>query len=199
MKKLLVIQGHPRDASFCNALVERYVKGARASGAEVRELSLNTLELEPWLKYDWGKNHDSIPLSEHLRQARELIAWSEHVTFAYPTFWTTPPALVKLFIEAIVASGFAFKYHKPLWGGIPRWDKLLKGRTATIISTMDAPPFYMNWYEGDPGGKMMKNVLRFTGIRLVGKHYFGSVVLSKPEKREVWLRKARVIGTRDGR
>jgi NAD(P)H dehydrogenase (quinone) len=110
-----------------------------------------------------------------------LITWSEHIVFAYPTYWALPPPLLTLFIDVIITSGFAFKYHKPILGKIPRWDRLLKGRTATILSTMDSPPIFMELHDRDPGGKMMKDVLRFTGVKLRRKHYFGSVVLSPEE------------------
>ncbi|MDE2079011.1 MAG: NAD(P)H-dependent oxidoreductase [Patescibacteria group bacterium] len=199
MKKILVIKAHPREESFCNALVARYIDGAKASGAEVKVLNLRELELEPWLKYEWGGGHDSLPDSDDLEHAKELIEWSEHIMFAYPIYWAMPPALLTLFIELVTASGFAFKYRKPLFGIIPRWDKLLAGRTASVISTMDAPPLFFELHDHDPAGKMLKDVLRFTGIRLVGKYYFGSVVLSGEKRKARWLEKAFAIGKTEGR
>jgi putative NADPH-quinone reductase len=157
------------------------------------------LELEPWLKYDCSRNHNSLPASEDLERSKELIAWSNHVVFAYPTYWSTPTALLTFFIEMVIVSRFAFKYHKPLFGVFPRWDRLLKRRTATPISTMDAAPISMKFHDLDPGGKMMKDVTRFTGVRLVGKHYFGSVVLSSEKKREEWLARAYETGRKDSR
>lgn len=170
MKKILVIKAHPREASFCNALVEKYIEGAKANKAEVNILDLRDLGLEPCLKYDWSHNHDSMP-----------------------------PALLTLFIEMVIVSRFAFKYHKPLFGVIPRWDRLLKGRTAALISTMDAPPIFMKFHDLDPGGKMMKDVTRFTGVKLIGKHYFGSVILSSAKKKEAWLARAYEIGRKESR
>ncbi len=200
MKKILIIKGHPREISFCNALVERYIAGAKNNDVEIKTLSLNELKLEPWLKYGWDLNHNSKPDSaEDLKRAEELILWSEHIVFAYPTYWAGLPALLKLFLELIITSGFAFKYHKPIFGKIPHWDQLIKGRTAALISTMDAPPALMHLFEGDPGGKMMRDIMRFNGIKLIAKYYFGSVVLSTPQRREGWLKKAYRIGQKDSR
>lgn len=199
MNKILVIKAHPREASFCNALVERYIEGAKLNKAKIETLDLIDLALEPWLKYDWGRNHNSKPTSPDLERSKELIDWSNHISFFYPTYWATPPALLILFIEMVIVSGFAFKYHKPLWHTVPRHDKLLKGRTATIMSTMDSPPFMMKLHDRDPGGKMMNDVLRFTGIKLTGKHYFGSVVMSTEKERSQWLAKAYSIGQEDSR
>lgn len=69
MKKILVIEAHPRESSFCNSLVDRYVAGAEHDGAEVRLLRLRDLDLEPWLKYGWDRNHDSVPESDWLEGA----------------------------------------------------------------------------------------------------------------------------------
>lgn len=198
-KKILVIKGHPREESYCNALVEKYIEGAKTSDAEVRTLDLRELALEPWLKYDWSRNHVSLPDSPDLDRSKELITWAEHIVFVYPTYWAGPPALVKLFLEMVITAHFAFKYQKPFLGKIPHWNMLLKGRTATIISTMDAPPLIMDMVDLDPGGKMLHDILRFCGIRLKRKFYVGSVVLSSDEQREGWLAKAYRIGQKEGR
>jgi putative NADPH-quinone reductase len=39
-KKILVIDGHPNESSFCNALADAYVKGAKASDFDVQTLAL---------------------------------------------------------------------------------------------------------------------------------------------------------------
>lgn len=199
MKKILIVKAHPREVSFCNSLVDQYIAGAKKGDVEIRTLDLRDLELEPWIKYDWDRNHHSVPSSPDIEKAKEWIGWSEHLVFAYPTYWAMPPALLTLFIELIIVSGFAFKYHKPRLGVIPKWDRLLKGRTATILSTMDAPPFFMKLHDRDPGGKMMHDVLTFTGVAVTGKHYFGSVVLSTEGRKQDWLRRAYAIGEKEGR
>ncbi len=192
-----MIKAHPREDSFCNQLVEKYLEGAYKNKVEIRILNLHDLDLEPWLKYTWDTNHDSIPDSEDLRKSKELILWSDHLVFAYPTYWASPPALLKLFLEVIIISHFAFKYHKPYLGKIPNVEKLLVGRTASIISTMDAPPILMKWIDKDPGGRMMKDIFRFTGIKFKHKYYFGSVVLTDSEKKNKWLKKIFSIGEKD--
>jgi len=190
MKKILVIKSHTRKDSLCNALTDKYIKGAKEKGHDVKVLSLISLNLEQFIKYEHKENPK---LPKDLLEAQKLITWADHLVFTYPTWWATPPALLKVFIEIIFAPGFAFQYQK-MDGFFPKWDKLLSGKTARILVTMDSPPFYMNWMEGDPGGKMMKYIMRFTGIKFIGKHYFGSVKTSINEKRIKWLNKAYNIG-----
>jgi len=73
-----------------------------------------------------------------LLRTQKLIDWADILVFAYLTWWSVPPALLKVFLEAVFISGFAYKYKKSLWI-IPRLDKLLSGKSARIISTMDSP------------------------------------------------------------
>jgi len=190
MKKILVIKAHTRKDSFCNALAGEYIMGVKEKGHNVKVLDLRNLELEQYLKYEHNENPK---LPKNLQNTQKLITWADHLVFTYPTWWATPPALLKLFFEIIFEPGFAFKY-KESPGTIPKWDKLLSGKTSRIIVTMDSPPFYMNWIVGDPGGKMMKDIVTFTGMKFIGKHYFGSVKTSTIEKREKWLERIYEVG-----
>lgn len=49
-KRVLVILGHPTNDSFCGALVEYYVEGAREAKAEIKVLRLGELDFNPILQ-----------------------------------------------------------------------------------------------------------------------------------------------------
>ena len=134
-KKILVILGHPDVDSFCGALSKAYVKGALAAGFEVRELKLRSLDFDPIL---WKGYNKIQKLEPDLVRAQELIQWSDHMVFVYPNWWGTTPALMKGFFDRVFLPGFAFKYRE----NSQFWDKLLTGRTAHLIVTMDTPPWY---------------------------------------------------------
>ena len=53
-----------------------------------------------------------------------------------------PPALLTLYIEMVIVSRFAFKYHKPLFGVIPRWDRLLRSHRDTDLDDGCASDFH---------------------------------------------------------
>lgn len=193
MKNILVIKSHPREKSFCNALTDEYIKGAKKSGHKVKELNLKNFNLERYLKF---KQNKILKLPQGLLKSQDLIKWSNHLVFSYPTWWGTPPALLKLFIEIIFQSGFAFKYN--LNSNKVYVEKKLIGKSARLIVTMDAPPIYNKIIYGDPGGKMMKRViLNFCGVKPVKKNYFGSVKLSTENKRKKWLNKMYNIGLKE--
>lgn len=188
--KILVIKSHPRKESFCHSLADRYIEGAIKSGNRVEDIVLSDLNLEHYLKEG---HKEKVSLSDDLLSAQQAISLCDRLVFAFPTWWTTPPALLKLFIEIIFLPGFAYKYHKKE-GLTVSWDKLLKGKSARLFVTMDAPPFYYKLVVGNPSYKMMKGTLGFCGIKPIRCNYFGSVKMSSENKKIKWLQKAYKVG-----
>ncbi|CAI8889367.1 NAD(P)H-dependent oxidoreductase [Pseudomonas neuropathica] len=185
-KRMLVILGHPSTDSFCGALSETYVQAAKDAGHEVRLLRLDALEFDPVLHEGYNKVQ---PLEPDLLQAQADITWAEHLTFVYPIWWGGIPALLKGFVDRIFLPGFAFKYRE----GKAFPDKLLKGRTAHLLVTMDTPYWYYKWIYGMPGlNQMRKTTLEFCGIKPLKTLTFGPILGSKPNQRDAWLEQARV-------
>ncbi len=192
--KILVVNGHNREKSFCTSLAAEYKRGAETAGCEVRTVNVRDLNLEKYLEY--GHTNRFVPCEE-IAEVQNLISWSEKIVFVYPTWWAGPPAHMHLFFEMVFSPGFAFRYGEKD-GLMVKWDKLLAGKSARLIVTMDAPPWYYKWIIGDPGGKMVKRgILNFCGISSVQKSYFGSVKLSTEEQRRKWLQSIHSIGQKE--
>ncbi len=188
MKKILIILGHPVKDTFSGQLFENYKQGALSSGAEVKELILRDLKFE--LNFSSGYRGDQ-ELEPDLVKAQELITWAEHLVLIYPNWWSTFPALLKGFIDRTFLPGFAFKYRK----GSLLWDKLLTGRSARLIITMDTPPCYYWLVYRRPGHNAMKRgILEFCGIRPVKITTIGSLKISSEQKRQQWLDKVKALG-----
>lgn len=188
--RTLVLLGHPDADSFCGTLAQAYVKGARSAGNDVRLLALGELQFEPVLRHGYRTVQ---PLEPDLVTAQESIAWAEHIVFVYPIWWGAMPALLKGFIDRVFLPGFAFKYRK----GSMLWDRLLSGRSAHLITTMDTPPWYYRWIYGAPGHKQMKKtILEFSGILPVRISSFGPIRDSTAERRARWLERAYQQGKR---
>jgi len=187
-KRILVILGHPANDSFCGVLAQSYIQGASASGNEVRLISLGSLAFDPVLHDGYTKIQD---LEPDLLQAQSAITWAQHIVFVYPIWWGAMPALLKGFIDRTFIPGFAFKYRD----GSPFWDRLLKGRSAHLLVTMDAPPWYFRWVTRMPGHNQMKrSILGFCGIKPVAISDFGPVKNSSQQQRENWLSKVNAYG-----
>ena len=187
-KRILVILGHPNSDSFCGALANSYIEGAKAAGNEVQLISLGNLPFDPVLHNGYTRIQD---LEPGLVAAQAAITWAQHIVFVYPIWWGAMPALLKGFIDRTFLPGFAFKYRE----GSPLWDRLLSGRSAHLIVTMDTPPWYFRWVYRMPGHNQMKRtILEFSGIKPVTVSSFGPIKDSSQQKREKWLAQANAYG-----
>ncbi|WP_095055560.1 NAD(P)H-dependent oxidoreductase [Pseudomonas sp. Irchel s3b2] len=189
-KRILVILGHPSSNSFCGALAERYAQSASRAGHEVRQLWLGKMNFDPVLRE--GYQHVQ-PLEADLRRAQADILWAEHLTLVYPIWWGGVPALLKGFLDRVLLPGFAFKYRE----GKAFPDKLLHGRSAHLLVTMDTPPWYYRWIYRMPGlHQMRKTTLAFCGIEPQRTLTFGPILGSSAGQRETWLLQAQAIASR---
>mgnify|MGYP001085356158 CR=1 FL=1 len=189
-KRVLVTLGHPADHSFCGALADAYIAGATAAGNEVRSIFLGAASFDPVLHNGYSEIQ---ALEPDLIAAQEAITWAEHLVFVYPIWWGAMPALLKGFIDRVFLPGFAFSYRE----GSMFWDRLLRGRSAHLLVTMDTPPWYFRWVYRMPGHNQMKRtILEFSGIRPVQVSNFGPIRGSSERQREKWLARAGQLGRR---
>jgi putative NADPH-quinone reductase len=187
--KVLIIDAHPAQNSFVSALADAYQKGAQANKATVHRLNLRELAFD--LSFEGYKSEKE--LKPDIIKAQELLKWSEHIVLVYPNWWGTYPALLKGFLDRTLLPGFAFKFRE----NTSFWDKLLKGRSARLLVTMDTPSWYYTLFWSAPGHRSMRNcILGFCGIQPIKITSFSTVRNSTPEKRNLWLKKAEELGFR---
>jgi len=188
--KIVIINGHPDPQSFCSALSDAYKEGASSVNAEIREIDLSKIDFDPNLKYGYRQRTE---LEADLLEAQRLIRWADHLVFVYPTWWGAMPAILKGFVDRVFLPGFAYKYRE----NSSLWDKLLTGKSAHLIVTMDTPPLLYRWIYWRAGHNVMKrNILNFCGIKPVRITEFGPVRPSTPELRAKWLDKAKKLGSK---
>jgi putative NADPH-quinone reductase len=191
-KRILILLGHSSKNSFCGTLAETYVNAAQAAGHEVKFIALGELTFDPILRAGYQTPQT---LEPELVDAQAAITWAEHLVFVYPIWWGGLPALLKGFIDRVFLPNFAFKYRQ----NSMMWDRLLTGRSARIISTMDTPPWYFRWIYRMPGHNQIKRtILEFSGIKPVTISSFGSVKTSTPEQRSKWLAEVTRLGQNAG-
>ena len=187
--KVLCILGHPRGDSFGGAIFAAFVGGARAAGVEVRELAVAELSFDPDV-------HAASPEDQFherdVRRVQSLLVWADHLVFVYPTWWGGVPARLKGLLDRCLTPGFAFRHRED-----GSWDKLLEGRTAQLLTTMDTPRWVYRFVYGSPGFRMLERAtLGYCGVRAVRRTVFAPVVTSSATTRERWLGRARAEGRR---
>jgi len=188
MKKIVIINGHPNRESFNFGLAKAYKEGALQSGAEVREITIAELKFDSNLQFGYQKRME---LEPDLLKAWETIQWADHLVWIHPVWWGGLPARTKGFIDRLFLPGIAFKYREnSMW-----WDKLLKGKTGHIITTLDQPGWYYRLLYGRPSvNQLKKSTLEFCGVKPVKVTYVGIIKTSDEKLRTQWLTKIKGLG-----
>lgn len=189
MKNILIINGHPNPSSFNFALVESYKKGALEANAKIEIITIANLKFNPNLAHGFQKRMD---LEPDLLDAWVKIKKADHLVWIHPVWWGGLPAITKGFIDRLFLPGFAFQYKEnSVW-----WDKLLKNKTAHIITTLDQPSWYYRLIYGSPSvNQLKKSTLEFCGVKPVKVTYIGIIKTSDIKQREKWLSKIFKLGT----
>ena len=184
--KIFVLIGHPDKVSFNRELAEAYADGAREKGHEVKVTNLGDLLFDPILHHGYRKIQE---LEPDLIQIQENIKWCEHLVIIYPSWWSTMPAILKGMFDRIWLPEFAFKFRKNgLW-----WDGLLKGRTARVFVTSDAPPIFTRLIFGDTTNEIRKGILWFAGLSVSVKK-IGPLKRISESKKQKWKDKIKKWG-----
>ena len=181
--KIFVLLGHPDSSSFNGQIVDAYCTAARKKGHEVRVQKLGEMQFDPIL---WKGYKIVQDLEPDLKKAQENIVWCNKWVIVYPIWWGAVPALLKGFFDRTLYSGFAYKYHEK----DPLWDKLLKGRSGKIITTCDAPKYWIRWMYGNSDLKSVKRAtMQFCGISPVKVTRISRMKYLNEAQRQRWISK----------
>jgi putative NADPH-quinone reductase len=188
MKKILIINGHPNPDSFNFGIAAEYQKGAIESRAVVETITIASLNFNPNLQFGYQKRTE---LEPDLLESWEKIKRADHLVWVHPVWWGGLPAITKGFIDRLFLPGMAFQYREnSVW-----WDKLLKGKTAHIITTLDQPGWYYWFSFGRPSvNQLKKSTLEFCGVKPVKVTYIGIIKGSHDLQRAKWLEKVYNLG-----
>lgn len=188
MKNILIINGHPDKNSFNTALANAYKSGASTQHVNIQEIHISELNFNPNLEFGYQKRME---LEPDLLDAQNKIKWADHLVWVHPVWWGGLPAKLKGFIDRVFLPGFAFKYREnSVW-----WDKLLTGKTAHIITTLDQPGWYYALVYGKPSvNQLKKSTLQFCGIKPVKVTYIGIIKNAEVSKRTKWLQEVETLG-----
>lgn len=188
-KKILLILGHPDASGLCGALATAYVEGAQAAGAEVKEVHLGDLQFDPILRHGY---RERMELEPDLLKVQEDIRWAEHIVLVYPFWWAGPPALLKGLFDRAFLPGFAFKYRE----NSPLPERLLKGKTARLLVTMDSPAWYVWLFYGLKHRSVSHGTLQFSGIKPVRVTNFSRTRFVSDDVKKEWLEQVKRLGNR---
>lgn len=138
MHNALILLGHADPTSFNAKIAKRYAESWQAQGGTASIVTLSELEFDPVLRLGFREKQRIEP---DLERTGEAILAARHVVWVFPTYWASPPAIVRGFVDRLFLPGWAFRYPKDGGHGLP--EGLLRGRSGRVIATMDSPSW---WY-----------------------------------------------------
>lgn len=197
-RRILVVIGTPLPATFTHALAEAYIGAARAAGAEVRtiDLAVDPIPAHPRTRDELRapRTDADHPLDPDVARYLDDVRWADHLVVMHPQWWGTVPAALKAFIDRVFLSGATFRYRERS----PISERLLTGRTARVVMTMDSPRFWNRLvYRGAAEASLTRATLGFCGVRTVGVTRLTPVRFSDGPTRAKWLARVAAHGSRD--
>ena len=158
--RILLLDGHPDHDRLSSHLLDLY-EAALPAEAQVDRVAVRDLSFTPVLRHGYAKRTDWEP---DLLDLAEKLDACDHLAISFPMWWGAEPAELKGLLDRLLLPGFAFAYHDDdSW-----WDRLMAGRSADVIVTMDTPKLFLRFAYGNSIVKRWKKqVLEFCGFKPV--------------------------------
>jgi len=186
MSRIVIIVGHARKDTYCEALGEAYRRGAEAGGHNATLFVTSKMMFDPVLHEGFTKVQ---PLEPDLQAAHAALKEADHLVLIFPLWLGTLPAIFKGFLERVLQPDLVEPSKKG------KYIKFFKGKSARVIMTMGMPGFIYRWYFGAFALRMLKrNILGFVGISPVRSTIHGMIAAVTPETRQSWLADAETMG-----
>jgi NAD(P)H dehydrogenase (quinone) len=186
MARIVIIVGHARSNTYCDALAEAYRRGAATAGHTVDIFATARMTFDPILHTGFEAVQ---PLEADLQRALDAILAADHLVIVFPLWLGTLPAILKGFLERVLQPSLV----GPSKQG--KFVKVLAGKSAHIFVTMGMPALLYRWWFGAHAVKMLKgNILAFIGVRQIRSTILGSIESVGPERRKQWLAEAETMG-----
>jgi len=170
--KVLYVYAHPEPKSFNSALKDIALDTLKGTGHEIILSDLYAMKFNPVLTatdFPERKNSkvfkpffEAIKASKEgtfapdIKEEMEKVKWADMLIFQFPIYFTAMPAIMKGWIDRVLAPGFGFN---PITNSI--YDTgLLKGKYAMLVTIIGAPK--KMYSEGEAHGDFNKHLEALT-------------------------------------
>ena len=133
--KHLVVFAHPRSGSFTRQAASAYVDELEQYGHEVAVRDLYTMGFNPVLSAEEMSGKE--PLPEDITREQKFIKDAHVITFLFPIWWASMPAILKGYVDRVFSYGFAWEMRGE------RMEGKLRGRMGMIVTSSAAPMSYL--------------------------------------------------------
>ena len=147
---ILVINGHPDKKSFSASIFNEIIENLNKEKHKIETLNLAEMKFDPVLRFGY---RERMKEDAEIIRSQELIQWADHLIFIYPIWWSSMPSLMKGWIDRVFTPGITYSSNQK---GIfvlnfitgRQFKKLLKNKTADIITTSQGPGWWYKIFSG---------------------------------------------------
>jgi NAD(P)H dehydrogenase (quinone) len=131
---VLIVLAHPNPESFNHAISKTIEERLIKKGHVVKVRDLYKLGFNPVLSIEEWKRYESQTgeTPEDVKAEQAEIQWANHLILIYPTWWWSPPAIMKGYLDRVFTPVFAFE------ADVAGIRGKLKDKQVSIIQTTGA-------------------------------------------------------------
>lgn len=182
--KVFYIYAHPEPKSFNAALKDTALAALPEKGHEVKLSDLYAMKFNPVLTasdFPERKNPEFFnafleaikaaktgAFAPDIKEEMEKVKWADLIIFQFPIYFTSMPAVMKGWIDRVLAPGFGFN---PITNSAYETG-LFKGKSAMLVATCGSPKEMYS--EGGAHGDLNKHlesithcVFEFMGMKVL--------------------------------
>lgn len=196
--RVLIVFDHPYGAgasenvpharSFSAALLKAARSGLARAGHDVDLIDLHADGFNPVMSAqalaELRQRTTSDPL---VVDYQSRLGAADHLVFIYPTWWMSPPAGTKGFLDRVLNPGFAYEEHRP---GRPLTRLLHRLGGVTVLTPMTTPGWlYRTWFAQPAQRMLFRGTFALIGIPRLRFHGFTAPAQRSAAHRERSLRR----------
>jgi NAD(P)H dehydrogenase (quinone) len=152
--------------SQADRLMRAFDEKCRELGHETHVFDLYQMGFNPILAGEDFNQFKGEPLPEDIQAIHKVLEKADVLTFFYPVWWTDMPAIMKGFIDRVLAKGFAYEFDENGKTGTMPLDKILL--VCTLGNQRDESAIEM---EKVMVAKEKVGVFEFVGVHDVTHHF----------------------------
>lgn len=156
-RNVLVVHAHPDHSSFSAALRDLVVRVCAERGHEVRVHDLYEAGFSPVMSAnEWSLRAEAPQSKPHLAAYFNDVEWCDSLVFVYPTWWSGQPAIMKGWIDRVLANDVAWRIDRDSGHVMPA----LRNVTRIVAVTTHGRSRFANLLCGRSGRSIIVRCVR---------------------------------------
>lgn len=187
---ILVVLANPKEQCFTRDMASTFIEAVEKGGHTVRLRDLYEMGFNPVASAQDLSGNLRGEVADDVQVEQDHVMWADLIVFVHPIWWIDRPAILKGYIDRVLALGFAYGYSsdKELGG--------LKGKKALLLTCSGSTN--ENFAETGKAAAIrtaqIEYTLEFCDLDVIGHLHFGPVGRrATPEMIEGYLEQVRAF------